>query len=257
MKATRQSLGSDLRAVGLGPGDAVLVHAALRKVGPVVGGPDTILEAMRDVVGPEGTILGYTDWQLEDDERDDLALRPHIPAFDPLRSRSTRDNGYWPEMLRTTPGAVRSGNPGASMAAIGGRAAWFTADHALDYGYGAQSPLGKLVEARGKVLMLGAPLDTMTILHHAEHLADFPNKRVIRYQAPLLIEGVPTWRSFEEFDTSNPPGGMPDDYFATVVEAFLATGEGKRGTIGEASSVLVPADGIVAFGVRWMEEQIR
>jgi len=256
-RATRQSLGAELAAIGLRPGDAVLVHAALRQVGRVVGGADTILDAMRDVVGPDGTILAYTDWQLDDDERDEPALRPHIPAFDPLRSRATRDNGYWPEMLRTTPGARRSGNPGASMAAIGGRAAWFVAEHALDYGYGPQSPLGKLVEAEGKVLMLGAPLDRMTLLHHAEHLAAFPNKRVNRYEAPLLIDGVPTWRRFEEFDTSNSPDGQPDDYFATIAEAFLATGEGRRGMVGQAPSVLVPAAGIVAFAVRWMEAHIR
>lgn len=257
MKATRSSLAAELRAIGLASGDAVLVHAALRQVGAVVGGPDSILMAMQDVVGAGGTILGYTDWQLADDERDDPAMRSHVPAFDPLRSRATRDNGFWPELLRTTPGALRSGNPGASMAAIGGRAAWFVAEHALDYGYGPQSPLGKLVEARGKVLMLGAPLDTMTLLHHAEHLADFPNKRVIRYEAPLLIDGAPTWRWFEEFDTSDPPYGQPDDYFASIVEGFLATGEGTRGVIGAASSVLVPADRIVAFAVRWMEEHLR
>lgn len=256
MIATRASLRADLNAIGLGSDDAVLVHAALRQVGRVLGGPDTILAAMQDTVGPGGTILGYTDWQLEDDERDDLSLRPHIPAFDPLRSRSTRDNGFWPEMLRTTPGALRSGNPGASMAAVGGRAAWFTADHALDYGYGPRSPLGKLVEAQGKVLMLGATLDHMTLLHHAEHLADFPNKRVKRYQAPLLVDGVPTWRWFEEFDTSDPPDGQPDEYFATIVEAFLATGKGRRGKIGEAPSVLVPAAEIVPFAVRWMEQNI-
>jgi aminoglycoside 3-N-acetyltransferase len=255
--ATRSSLAVDLGAIGLEPGDAVLVHAGLRSVGRVIGGPDTILAAMREVVGPEGTILGYTDWQLEDDERDDPALRPHIPAFDPLTSRSTRDNGFWPEMLRTTPGALRSGNPGASMAAIGGRAAWFTADHALDYGYGPQSPLGKLVEAKGKVLMLGAPLGRITLLHHAEHLARFPNKRVKRYEAPLLVDGIATWRWFEEFDTSNSPDGMDDEYFETILLEFLATGEGRRGLIGEAESVLVPADRIVAFAVRWMEEHIR
>lgn len=257
MTATRSSLAVDLGAIGLEPGDAVLVHAGLRSVGRVIGGPDTILAAMRDVVGPEGTILGYTDWQLEDDERDDPALRPHIPAFDPLTSRSTRDNGFWPEMLRTTPGALRSGNPGASMAAIEGRAAWFTADHALDYGYGPQSPLGKLVEAKGKVLMLGAPLGRITLLHHAEHLARFPNKRVKRYEAPLLIDGLATWRWFEEFDTSNSPDGMDDEYFETILLEFLATGEGSRGVVGEAESVLVPADRIVAYAVRWMEEHIR
>jgi aminoglycoside 3-N-acetyltransferase len=255
--ATRASLAADLRAIGFTPGDAVLVHAALRKVGRVIGGPDTILAAMRDVVGPEGTILGYTDWQLEDFGRDYLEFREQVPAFDPLRSRATRDNGFWPEMLRTTPGALRSGNPGASMAAIGGRAAWFTSDHALDYGYGPQSPLGKLVEAKGKVLMLGAPLERITLLHHAEHLANFPNKRIVRYEAPLLIDGVPTWRWFEEFDTSNSPDGQPDEYFETILLAFLASGEGRRGVIGEASSVIVPADRIVPFAVRWMEEHIR
>ena len=212
-----------------------------------------IVDALVDVIGPQGTILGYCDWQLEDEVRDDLSVRRHIPAFDPLRSRSIRDNGYWPELLRTTPGALRSANPGASMAALGGRADWFIADHAMDYGYGPQSPLGKLVEAGGKVLMLGAPLDTMTLLHHAEHVADLPNKRIQRYETPILVDGRTVWRWFEEFDTSDPPDGLPDDYFATIVEDFLATGRGQRGKVGEASSVLVPADEIVAFGVDWLE----
>jgi aminoglycoside 3-N-acetyltransferase len=255
--ATRTSLAADLRAIGVAPGDAVLVHAALRQVGRVIGGPDTILSAMLDVVGAEGTVLGYTDWQIDDFGRDYLDWREHVPAFDPERSRATRDNGFWPEMLRTTPGALRSGNPGASMAAIGGRAAWFVADHALDYGYGPQSPLGKLVEAKGKVLMLGATLDHMTLLHHAEHLANFPDKRIVRYEAPLLVDGVSTWRRFEEFDTSNAPDGMAEDYFATIVEAFLATGEGRRGAIGAARSVLVPAAEMVDFAIAWMEEHIR
>ena len=254
--ATRAGLRAELAALGLMSGDAVLVHAALRSVGPVLGGPDAVIDALRDVVGPNGTILGYCDWQLEDEVRDDPALRQHIAAFDPLRSRSTRDNGAFPEMLRTIPGALRSGNPGASMAALGGRAEWFTVDHALDYGYGEQSPLGKLVLADGKVLMLGAPLDTMTLLHHAEHLANFPNKRVRRYEAPILVDGETVWRWLEEFDTSNAPDGLPEDYFATIVEEFLATGRGTRGRIGGASSVLVRAAEIVPFAVAWMERAL-
>ncbi len=54
-RPTRLSLGEDLRRIGLTQGDAVLVHAALRKVGRVVGGPDTIIAALRDVLGPAGT----------------------------------------------------------------------------------------------------------------------------------------------------------------------------------------------------------
>jgi aminoglycoside 3-N-acetyltransferase len=251
--ATRRSLAADLGALGLKPGDSVLVHAALRSVGKVLGGANTILDALRDAVGPEGTVLGYTDWDGQDDVEDYPGLHDDAPVFDPLISRTVRDNGFFPELLRTTPGAIRSTNPGASMAAIGVKAAWFTAGHALNYGYGPQSPLGKLVEAGGKTLMLGAPLDRMTLLHHAEHLADFSPKRIRTYVTPMLIDGKTEWMSFEEFDTSNSPDGLADDYFATIVEAFLASGKGKRGTVGAASSVLVEAKEIVPFAVKWIE----
>jgi aminoglycoside 3-N-acetyltransferase len=240
------------------PGDAVLVHAALRKVGRVLGGPDMVLAALLDAVGPSGTILGYTDWESEDVSQHDPSLEDQFPPFDPKSSRSARDNGWFPEMLRTTPGALRSASLGASVAALGGRAEWFVADHALTYGYGPKSPFAKLIEAGGKVLMLGAPLDTMTLLHHAEHLADVPNKHVLRFREPLLVDGKVEWRWIEEFDTCNPVvEGLADGYFATIVEDFLATGNGKRGTIGAALSVLVEAKEIVPFAVDWIERTVR
>lgn len=253
---TRRSLRADLEALGLARGDAVLVHAALRRVGPILGGPDTLIQALRDAVGPAGTVLGYTDWQLDEDALGVPEWHDHVPPFDPQGSRSIRDNGAFPELLRTTPGALRSANPGASCAAIGGRAEWFVADHALDYGYGPQSPFGKLVEAGGKTLLLGAPPDTMTLLHHAEHLADIPGKRIRRYETPLLIGGETVWREFEEFDTSDPVvEELPDAYFATVVGDFLATGKGRSGTIGAAPSVLVEAKEIVSFAIGWLESR--
>ena len=241
------------------PGDAVLVHAALRKVGKIIGGPDVIVAALRDVLGPEGTILAYADWQGQDDIDEHPELRADHPPFDPLTSRAVRDNGYWPELLRTTPGALRSGNPGASVVALGGSAQWFTENHPLDYGYGPGSPLARLVEAGGRVLMLGAPLDTMTLLHYAESLAAIPH-RIKRYESPLLVDGKIVWRAFEEYDTSDPPGEpgfLPIDHIGQIVEAFLSTGKGKRGTISAASSVLVEAKEIVPFAVDWLEQRFR
>jgi len=253
---TRTALAEQLSALGLEPGDAVLVHAGLRSVGPVLGGPDTLIAALGDVVGSDGTILGYCDWNYDDRDFPDSSLRQHVPPFDPGRSRATRDNGAFPELLRTTPGARRSGSPGASCAALGGRADWFTADHALDYGYGPQSPFGKLVEADGKTMLIGAPLDTMTLLHHAEHLADIPAKHIRRYETPMLVDGETVWRWFEEFDTSNPVvDGLDDDYFEDIVEDFLATGQGRRGLVGHAPSVLVQARPIVRFAVEWLERR--
>lgn len=128
----------------------------------------------------------------------------------------------------------------------------------MDYGYGPQSPLGKLVGAEGKTLLLGAPFDTMTLLHHAEHLADIPGKRLRRYQSPIVLEGRTVWRQFEEFDTSDPVvDGLADDYFEEVVEDFLATGQGRRGLVGHAPTVLADAPAIVAFAVEWLERRFR
>jgi aminoglycoside 3-N-acetyltransferase len=73
---------------------------------------------------------------------------------------------------------------------------------------------------------------------------------------PFAIgEGV-EWRMVEEFDTSDPVvDGFADDYFARIVEDFLASGQGTRGRVGEADSVLVDAPAICAFAVAWMEKR--
>ena len=121
--ATRSSLRADLERIGVTAGDAVFVHAALRKVGPVVGGANTIIDALRDAVGPSGTLLAYADWQGMDDVLGDPAIyndpasRPQVPPVDPKTSRATRDNCTFPELRHTTPGALRSANPGASCVA--------------------------------------------------------------------------------------------------------------------------------------------
>ncbi|WP_343717254.1 aminoglycoside 3-N-acetyltransferase [Inquilinus sp.] len=259
---TRRTLAAQLRRLGLEAGDPVMVHAALRSTGRILGGPDALIDALHDAIGPDGTILVYTDWSddyhdlLDDDGHVPAALRDDIPPFDPAASRARRFNGAIAELVRTRPGAKRSTNPGASCAAVGGRADWFTAGQALDYGYGERSPFARLVEARGKVLMLGAPLDAMSLLHHAEHLAPIPGKRVVRAEVPLLLDGRTVWRRIEEFDTSDPVvDGLPEGYFATVVEDFLATGRGARGPVGDAPSVLVPAAEMTDFAVRWLERR--
>jgi len=260
---TRASLAADLHRLGLAAGDLVMVHAAFRRVGPVLGGPDTLIAALRDAVGEAGTLAAYVDWHvdhghlLDADGRVRPEWREHVPPFDPRTARAIRDHGVLAEFLRTTPGALRSGNPGASVAALGARAAWLTADHPLDYGYGPGTPLARLVEAGGKVLTVGAPLDTMTLLHHAEHLARLPGKRIRRMEVPFATEAGTVWRMVEEFETAAPVvAGLADDYFAEVVRDHLAAGQGREGPVGDAPSVLLEAAPLCAFAVAWLERRV-
>lgn len=267
-RLTRSRLRADLEALGLASGDTVMVHAALRSVGGIVGGPDALIDAIIAAISPGGTILAYTDWEAgywsEEHPNAHLKvlrvpddIRSEVVAFDPAGSRAARDNGAFMELLRTRPGARRSANPGASCAALGSRAEWLTADHPLDYGYGPGSPFAKFVESRGSILLLGCPRDRITILHHAEHLARIPGKRITRYEAPLRVDnGGMAFRWIEEFETSDPVvEGLDEDYFRTIVEEYLANGHGRTGRVGNADCVLVPAADIVPFAVAWLEKR--
>ncbi len=140
------------------------------------------------------------------------------------------------------------------MAAVGAKAEWLMADHPLDHGFGPGSPLEKLCETGGKVLLLGTPFDSVTLLHYAECLADVSDKRVVRYQMPVIVDGLQRWVDVDEFDTCD---GIRDwgggDYFDTIVDEYLAAGDGMTGLVGTARSYLFDAQELTAFGVDWVE----
>ena len=206
----------------------------------------TIVDALLGVLGAEGTLLAYVDYEKTAD----------VPYFDSSRSPAARDYGIFAEIVRTWPGAIRSINPGASTVAIGSRAAWLCADHPMNYGYGERSPVAKLVEAKGKVLLLGSDLEHVTLLHYAEDRAALPNKRIIRVTEPVFVEGEVRNVTIEEFDTSEPIlSEMPPHYFAQIVSEFMATWRTRSGRVGQALSHLLSAPELVAFAIEKMERE--
>ena len=238
------------------------LHASVKAIGHVVGGPTSVLRSLFDVLGRDGTLMMLASWddspyELEQwSEKRQRAYMAEGPAFDPATSPAFPGWSILAEHLRTWPGACRSGNPDKSIAAVGAKAAWLTSNHPLQNGYGAGSPLAKLYEAGGRVLLLGAPLNTITSLHYAEHLARIPNKRTVRYKMPLLRDGQREWVEIEELDSGE---GIVDwvggDSFPAIAREFLASGRGRMGTVGGAQSRLFQARELVDFAVEWMERE--
>lgn len=257
----RSRLARDLISLGLGTGDLVMLHASVRAIGWVVGGPDIVIRAILDVIGPEGTLMMYAGWEeapyltIALEEGRGEAYLAECPAFDPERSRANRKWSILTEYLRTWPGARRSDHPEASVVAVGAKAAWLTEDHPLNYPYGPGSPFAKLCEAGGKVLLLGSPLNAVTLLHYAETIAEIPDKRIVRYRMPILREGKRVWVEIEDIDTGEGivEGHSNEEYFAGIVREYLASGKGRSGTVGAASSYLFDAAELVRFAVRWLE----
>jgi aminoglycoside 3-N-acetyltransferase len=251
MPATRSSLHSDLVRIGIEHDDVLMVHASVRAVGRVTGGVNVIVQALLDAVGPGGTLAAYVDFEPFYSDEDEI----EVPVFDKRIAHAARDHGILHETMRTWPGAIRSDHPDAGVVAIGALAQWITADHPFQYGYGAGSPFEKILEANGKVLMLGAPLDTMTILHYAEHAAKIPGKRVHRYRRLMPGGKGSEWVQFEEFDTRRPVHDrLPENCFERIAADYLAEGRAVEGIIGAARSFLFDARGLVAFGIRWIEQ---
>jgi aminoglycoside 3-N-acetyltransferase len=254
---THSQLVEGFRRLGVEAGQIVMLHASYKAVGAVMGGPNVVLQALLDVLTPSGTLMMYVGWEdlpyLNDTPMDERQVHyDEHPAFDPRTAHATRWNGILAEFLRTWPDAHRSENPENSMVAVGAQAAWLTRDHPLNYGYGTGSPLAKLIEAKGKVLMLGASLDKITLLHHAENLARMRHKQVVHYQWPILRDGKKVWVEIEDYDTGDPH----DDYtFERIGKDYVAQGGGMRGVVGNAESYLFDAADICGFAVRWLEER--
>ena len=268
MLVARSRLVRDLRELGLETGGVAMVHCRMSALGRVVGGAETVVRALIDVSGPDGTLMAYTGWQdcpPDDlDELDEGTRRIHLeehPAYDPRVALSSRDHGRVPEALRTWPGARHSGHPEAGVAAVGPFAESLTATHPHDDAYGAGTPYARLVELGGRVLVLGAPLDTVTLVHHAEAVARVPGKRRVRYGMPVILgdPGERVWRTFSDIDTSK--GALPyervigegEDYVEHIARSALRAGVGRSGAVGEGTAHLFDARGLVEHAVGWIE----
>src|SRR5574338_1177731 len=103
---SRAELARDFRALGVRAGDVVMLHASIRAVGPVAGGPDEIHLALRDALTPEGTLVMYASCPRYVDEvgrgnltpAEEAEVLEKLPPFDPLTARSARDNGALVEL---------------------------------------------------------------------------------------------------------------------------------------------------------------
>jgi aminoglycoside N3'-acetyltransferase len=256
-------LTDDLRRLGVAAGDSLMVHASLRAVGPVDGGADGLIDALKTAVGPEGTLfmtLGARDdwaWVNEHPEDHRSHLLRDAEPFDCLVTPADPDVGVLAETFRNRRDTMVSDHPEGRFGASGSLAATLLDNVPWDDYYGPGSPLQRFVEARGRVLRLGADIDTMTVLHYAEYLAPIPAKRRVRRHRVVTGRHGPELRVIECLDDSDGIVEHPgEDYFAVILRQYLATGRPSTGRVGRAISELIEANDIVEFAVKWLADNL-
>ncbi|MGW0230915.1 aminoglycoside N(3)-acetyltransferase [Actinopolymorpha singaporensis] len=263
---TRPTLVDGLRKLGVEPGTVLMVHVRMSAFRWVVGGVDAIVEALRDAVGPSGTLLTFTGWEdspyhlpmWDAYPKWQVAYRDHQPAFDPAISSARRDFGRFPERLRTWPGARRSAHPEVSFAALGPDAERLLTDQRDNDPFGIDSPLDRLCEADGQVLLLGAPLNRLTLCHHAEALTDLPSRRFHTFHAPVAGAGTREYHMIDTFYGAFPyyeDGRGIDSPVGTMAQQAVAAGAGRSTQVGAATVWLFNSRPTVAAAQAWLKHE--
>jgi len=217
-----QELNVQLVDLGVRRGGVLLVHTSFSRVGPVEGGPQGLIDALQAAVGPAGTLVMPS--MSDDDDH----------PFD-RETSACLGMGVVANSFRMLPGVLRSNSPHA-FAAAGPHAVAISADHPLDVPHGLNSPVGRVYELDGQVLLLGVGHDADTTIHLAETMAG------VRYRRPkyaIVLDGGQTSRvDYSEIDHCC-------ENFNLVDQWLDAGRRQRRGIVGHGEARLVRSRDIV------------
>lgn len=243
-------------ALGMARGQCVMAHCSLSAPGFVCGGAQTVIEALLETVGEEGTVMmpsqswknldpeSGVHWQ-EPEEWWQL-IRDNWPAYD-KRITPTNSMGAVAEMFRLWPGTLRSDHPARSVAAWGRQAERLTTGHDLSNIFGDGSPIGRLYELDGYVLLFGVGYDKNTSLHLADERAVYPGKRYDTEHSAIMEKGQRVWKSYSTLHVDG-------EDFAAIGEAFEKAYDVPAVTLGNAALRFMRQRQLVDFAVDWIEK---
>ncbi|WP_068614818.1 aminoglycoside N(3)-acetyltransferase [Paenibacillus tuaregi] len=253
---TREDLIKQFRACGVSRGQVIFVHTSLSSLGFVVGGAETLIRALLDIVGEEGTLMMPSQtWKNLDpstgvhgDVPKDWwpVIREHWPAYDKEITPAI-GMGVVAEIFRKWPGARRSSHPARSVAAVGRHADYLTEEHDLSNIFGENSPVDKLYELDGFVLLIGVGYDKNTSLHLAETRAEFPSKTFTEEGSAVMIDGVRQWVTYST-------QVVDDADFLTIGQEYEREHHIPVHRVGNAEVRLLRQRPLIDWTVEWMQK---
>jgi aminoglycoside 3-N-acetyltransferase len=249
---SEKRLCKDLEALGIFPGMTLIVHSSLSSMGWVLGGAPTVVKALLEALGPEGTLTmpaatpqcaAPATWAEPRVPAVSLdQIRDELPIFEPSVTPTTL--GAIPECFRTWPGTLRSVHPLESVCANGPASSKITDKHPMAFSEGVDGPFGRLRDLDSWILLLGVGFNRCTALHHAESLV--AKRRTMKVRFASNEAGRRTCVEVMNVADDN------DTHFPVIGERYVAAGRVKSGGIGDANATLFPMRDVVDFAIAYM-----
>jgi aminoglycoside 3-N-acetyltransferase len=249
-------LQKQLNEIGVKKGMSIITHVSLSKIGWIMGGPETLIRSLIDAVGNDGNIMmpaqtwknldPSTGVHWEQPEAWWDIIRKEWPAYDKMIT-PVIGMGIAAEMFRTWPGTERSDHPARSICARGPKAEYLTENHDLENIFGEGSPLAKLYELDGYILLIGVKHNKNTSLHLAETRAEFKGKKMSKESSAISINGKREWVTYQTL-------AVEDSDFETLGAEFEKENLIVTHKIGNADAVLISQRQLVDWAVAWMEK---
>jgi aminoglycoside 3-N-acetyltransferase len=243
MSQTRESIASDLRALGIQKSDVVFFHSSLKSLGWVEGGAEAVIDAFLDTVGPEGLVIVPTLTFTY--AHGDLAKY----AFDPEETPSRV--GRITDTLWRRPSAFRSAHPTHSIAAIGRRAEELVQGHGKTSTFGKDGPYRRYIAWGAKIMFVGVNMRCNTTLHAIEDWLDLPYLQT----EEAVVKGADGRPQIIKVYKS--PMGDRDFYrpHAKVQRLLEASALIRRGKVGEADTRWLPGQEMASAVVEGIYEK--
>lgn len=241
---TRNDLVEKFKGTGLQSGDTLLVHSSYKSFGGVEDGPWTVVEALLEVLGDEGTLI--------------------MPTFnfdfckgEPWDVRNTPSQmGAMTNMVRTHAEAKRVFHPIYSFSVLGQHAEFLTAER-YKSSYGANSLFAKLRQLDGKIMVVGLRYtDSMTFFHHVEEMEGVDYRYMKEFAGKITDEEGNTYEdTFTMLVRDIEKGVITEvDPMGDLMEQV---GVIRVQKIGEAKVCLMQANEVYEFTAREMRRDPR
>ena len=250
MIQTKSTLINDFKKLGIKPKMTLIVHSSLSSIGNVSGGALSVIQALQEVLTEEGTLVMPThSSHLSDPKEWDNPkinknmwnkIRKEMPGYD-KNTTPTYQMGIIPELFRTLPDVKRSNHPVYSFAAWGKEKNTLLENHSLNNGLGEYSPLARMYDLNGYILLLGTNYDSNTSMHLSEHrIGVFPQ---IKRKSPMIINDKKEWIVYSEIE-------YDEAAFIKIGESYEKNHLIQSGQVGEAQAKLINQKSIIDFTIQ-------